>query len=537
MDNLSSYIKNEKINNENSIVEISKKIGKCLYDIETIDKKIIECTKNIDTTYEIFSPNAFDKDYNVVEIEKLNLKKISLQEEINNLNESKKMFIGRQKKIDLAYDELEELNHQIIEEKHTYKEDLKKQKDKLNHYYFEEITDILECQINKDNNFIGSEIIRQLDIIENKLSLCENFVDMDINRAKLQLMKIGEEISYFKKKLISKMFHVKHFEDNLYFDLNNEIKSFVNQYKKNINARVEYKFHGKNISDNKNNIINIFRIIKEAVDNADNHSQCNVISIYVDVDEYDSVSDNNTDITNIFFQNESDVGNNISDKTYPRNFLNSRDDNFTDRSTMEENDCKIKHEENDMVKINIINSTDEQTNDIINRNSRNVLSNHLLNNPDDNTNIHHNDVISFSDIIGNDNNMKKDMIDNEHSDNESINHNLQNNNVNRSYDIDSKKNNLLNSNNYLSDSSSSLKNNKDMHQINFIIDEDKKSYTVTIKISDNGTGFNVQETNLLIKNNLYGIYFMKYRADKLRAKFNISSEKGLGTTVTVMYTI
>ena len=77
------------------------------------------------------------------------------------------------------------------------------------------------------------------------------------------------------------------------------------------------------------------------------------------------------------------------------------------------------------------------------------------------------------------------------------------------------------------------KNNNDMHQINFIIEDIKKS-SVSIKISDNGNGFLKQEDNVLISNNMYGIYLMKKRAEYINAVFEIKSEEGMGTVVTIV---
>lgn len=406
MDYLNSYIKSEKEVNENNIIVINKKINKCLYEIDKIEKNVIEYTKNIDTTYEIFSPNAYDKDYNVVEIEKLNLKKTQLQHEIEQLNLQKKELIEHQKKIDLAYDELEEMRKHNEADKNYYQNALKKEAQKAEARYANVMTNLLEYQIEKDNHFIGEKIISQLETIENKLSLCENFVDMDINRAKLQLMRVGEELIYFRKRLNSKMFHVKHFDDNSYVELNTELKNFINLYKKNINARMEYQYNGRNIIEQKNHVINVMRIIMEAIDNADDHSQCNMINISVDVVENND--GHIKDMSDIFFE-------------------------------ANDNDSLNQHE--------------------------------------------------------------NEVIDSEFT------------------------NNACES------------NSADMHQINFVINEEKNNYTISVKISDNGTGFYMQEIDLLIKNGLYGIFMMKYRAEQLKGIFNINSEKGLGTTVTVVYTI
>ena len=87
MESILAFIKGEKSKNEKSINEITEKINQNLYQIEEIENMVVELSKNIDTTYEIFSPNDFDKDNNVVEIEKLNLKKTELNIEIEALRD------------------------------------------------------------------------------------------------------------------------------------------------------------------------------------------------------------------------------------------------------------------------------------------------------------------------------------------------------------------------------------------------------------------------------------------------------------------
>ena len=437
MEVLHSYLQEEKNNNEKRILELNQKINRNIYEIQKIEKDVVECAKNIDTTYEIFSPNAFNQNYNVVEIEKLNIKKVQLEMEIEELTITKKKLIERQKIIDLAFDEYEEVKQQNTILAKEYKNSVKKEKKKLEELYNEELTELLECQIEQNNHFVSSEILRQFELIENKLSLCGNIVDMDINRAKLQLIKISEEISYFKKKINSKMFHVKHYDHTGYYDLNMEIKEFIGQYKKSLNAKIDYKYHGRSINDVKENIIHLIRIIKEAIDNATLHSDCSTINISIDVDDYDFESENNDqNITDVFFEN-----------------------------------------------IEII---DTENNDVITK----KLS---------------------------DNDWSVSQLKDEFENNK-INNSIDKINIK---DIETQKSNSV--------------NKEDIHQINFVIEDQPKKYTVIVKISDNGNGFDLQNSQILKINGRFGIYLMKYRARQMNGTLNIVSEKGLGTTVTIMY--
>ena len=376
MNNLVSFLKNEKLNNEENINKLNTLINKMEYDIENIDKKIVEFTKNIDTTYEIFSPNSYDKDYNVVEINKLNKKKQELKENIEKFSSNKKKLINRQKNIELAIDDLDNLRNSLNKNVEETKELIQNQEEKYYKFYSEEITFTLEKQINKDNNIVNKTVSEKLDYLKNKIDLCKNFCDMDVNRAKMEILKLDNDLLSIKKDLNTKMFHVKHFELNNLLYINEEIKSFINQFKKTIDCKIDYKYTGDKIKEKSSNILNIIRIIQESVNNSVSNSKCYKITINLIVEKYM-------------------------------------------------------------------------------------------------------DIISNADT------------NNEESD--------------------------------------------DIRQINFVIEEPKQKYIIIVKITDDGHGFEIQNDNIYMSNNMYGIVLMKYRAEKLSGKFNIQSTKGFGTVVTLEY--
>ena len=194
MNNLVSFLKNEKLNNEENINKLNTLINKMEYDIENIDKKIVEFTKNIDTTYEIFSPNSYDKDYNVVEINKLNKKKQELKENIEKFSSNKKKLINRQKNIELAIDDLDNLRNSLNKNVEETKKLIQNQEEKYYKFYSEEITFTLEKQINKDNNIVNKTVSEKLDYLKNKIDLCKNFCDMDVNRAKMEILKLDNDL-------------------------------------------------------------------------------------------------------------------------------------------------------------------------------------------------------------------------------------------------------------------------------------------------------------------------------------------------------
>ena len=245
----------------------------------------------------------------------------------------------------------------------------------INERYADEITKLLEYQINQQNHFINRNIKNDIDLLNNKISLCQNFIDIDSNRAKMELIKLQEEIENLNKKINSKMFHVKHFTDkDDEYSLYDELKEIINEYKKNTDFKLEFNYIGEKVNLSYKLIINTIRIVRESIINAIAHSKGNIINISVVVDNL--------------------------------------------------------------------------------------------------------------------------------------------------YNEDFEEDNNLN----------------DIHQINFII-EDEKQLNINIKISDNGNGFRLQDDNVLISNEMYGLYLMKKRAENISAVLDIKSDEGLGTAITLIYQI
>lgn len=135
MESILAFIKGEKSKNEKSINEITEKINQNLYQIEEIENMVVELSKNIDTTYEIFSPNDFDKDNNVVEIEKLNLKKTELNIEIEALRDKLDNLEKQKSKIDASLEEIYDIEKQLANNvkntKYLIDKEVKKTEEKI----------------------------------------------------------------------------------------------------------------------------------------------------------------------------------------------------------------------------------------------------------------------------------------------------------------------------------------------------------------------------------------------------------------------
>lgn len=312
MESILAFIKGEKSKNEKSINEITEKINQNLYQIEEIENIVVELSKNIDTTYEIFSPNDFDKDNNVVEIEKLNLKKTELNIEIEALRDKLDNLEKQKSKIDASLEEIYDIEKQLANNVKNTKYLIDKEVKKTEEKNIKKSTLILEQQINKDNHYISNIVKKDIEKVHNKIELCENLIDIDSNRAKLEITKIKEELLYIEKKVNAKMFHVKHSEDDSEkIGLYKNISDFIKEYQKKINMKISFNYSGLKILDSKCNVINVIRIIKEAIDNAESHSNGTIININIVIDKI-NVEENDyytDDISTDSNQVESEINN------------------------------------------------------------------------------------------------------------------------------------------------------------------------------------------------------------------------------------
>lgn len=305
MENVIAFIKNEKIKNDNCIRDTNDKISSILYQIEEIDNMVIELSKNIDTTYEVFSPNAFDKDNNIIEIEKLNLKKNELEIKKQFLEQSLKELDMRKKEIETALEEMNDIEEQLVSNVHNTKYLIHKEVEKVKNENVINVIRLLEQQIKKDSHYVNENFNKRLHLIENKFDLCENFIDIDSNRARIELEKIKEEVNSLIKKNSVEMFHVKHFEQNgSLMNINKTISEFLKEYKKGISFKIEYQYSGIEKIETNEKCINLIRIIKEAIENAVKFSNGNIININIMVDKLASEEDeesNHIDMRQINF--------------------------------------------------------------------------------------------------------------------------------------------------------------------------------------------------------------------------------------------
>lgn len=281
MNELEKYLFNQKNNLLEQKNNINGSIDKLENENVQIELNITELTKNLDTTFEVFSPNTMLNDYNVTEIDRL--KKLYHKNEINIQS-----LKNNQSKVD---EELDAINIAI----HFY-ENLKDDVDKLNYdkgsieNQSEEnerelsrlAVDITESEIKRMENKISQEITQILDSLIYKEELCKNILDVDINRSKIELLEIKEGLNTLQNKALDFMFHVKHSGmDNNFYLLQN-INNHIKKYNK-LSEFITVTSVGDDVIMPSYDIQNNLRIIDEIIDNSISHGRAKNINIDVSV--------------------------------------------------------------------------------------------------------------------------------------------------------------------------------------------------------------------------------------------------------------
>lgn len=256
-------------------------IDKLVNENLQIEIKITELTKNLDTTFEVFSPNSMINDYNVTEIDKL--------KSIYRENEVKKQSLEKKKeKVD---DEILKIND-AISSYENMKENLITLNDErsniinnneINQRELGKLTvGISELEIKRMEQKISQEIIQILDSLTYKEKLCENFIEIDINRSKLELIEIKEGLHTLHNKANDFMFHVKHTTiDNNLLLLQN-IKKHIKKY--NLSSEiVTVTSIGEDVIMPSYDIENNLRIIDEIIDNSISHGRAKNINIHISI--------------------------------------------------------------------------------------------------------------------------------------------------------------------------------------------------------------------------------------------------------------
>ncbi len=247
-----------------------------------IDLNITELTKNLDTTFEVFSPNSIMSDYNVTEIDRLKKIYHKNEIEIRTLENSQKKVDEELNEITNAIESYEELTNNI------YLSNNKQKNEEVIDGNQRELSrlavDITETEIKRIENRLSQEITQIIDSLIYKGDLCKNILEVDINRSKIELLEIKEGLNTLQNKAIDFMFHVKHSVlDNNFYLLQN-IHNHVKKYNDNVFLKIiTVTGIGDDVIMPSYDIQNNLRILDEIIDNSISHGRANNITIDISV--------------------------------------------------------------------------------------------------------------------------------------------------------------------------------------------------------------------------------------------------------------
>lgn len=282
MDNLIQFLLNEK---EELIKEegiLSERIDKLTIENEQIENKITELIKGVDTTFEVFSPNSMDTDYNVSEINKL---KHMLSEHEGLL----KSYIERKTEIKnkltnvynaiSMYERMQGTEQTMHRDFSQYQTEKRVEVEKIRKIGIE----IAELETRRYERILSNTINPIIDSLSHKTELCDSFILQDINRSRMELNGLKEGLSTLKNKTEDYMFHVKHSRN-----VSRETQSLaenIEQYIKDYQTiSITFTNIGEDIQMLDSDIENYIKILYELIENSISHGAATQIQIYLNVE-------------------------------------------------------------------------------------------------------------------------------------------------------------------------------------------------------------------------------------------------------------
>lgn len=309
------YLKNRlKVLSDEKVI-LATKINNLEIEIEEVEKKIIEMGKDVDDSFEIFSPHVKKNDFIRDEIVKLKETKEDLVDELTNLK--KKVNIIDEDML-LIQDALSVYDDEIQNNDVTGENDgddvTGENVEVVNANYKESLIGIkiLECQEN-DRQRIARELhdstVQVLTNLVHKCEICFRIMSVDSVRAKLELEIMSKTLKETIEDMRNIIYDLRPLSiDDLNFAdcMHNVIDKLKSTTNSNINLLVS-----NNVPGIKSVITStIMRIIQEAVNNSIKHASAKEINVNIDYnEEKDSlkieISDNGIgfDVDRVFASN------------------------------------------------------------------------------------------------------------------------------------------------------------------------------------------------------------------------------------------
>lgn len=281
---LRDYLNHEIERLEKYEIEIEHMFDRYNYHIQEIDKKKQSFKDNFDYAYEVFSPIS-NMEKMQQELQKLEEEKDSLISEKSILIEKKKLNQEQKEAVQKALGELDDLNKED-------KEEIKVIKDNLNNIlvFGTEIIERQEQERQRIARDLHDTTVQNLTAMIHKLEFCQQIVDADVIRAKIEMQLLIHSI----RETVDGMREIIYDLRPMSFDdigFKETLFRAIEKLQKNTDLKVNFEVKGEICKLPSAYELTILRIIQEAVNNCKKHSQAEKVDITVAYNEEQVVID------------------------------------------------------------------------------------------------------------------------------------------------------------------------------------------------------------------------------------------------------
>lgn len=271
------YLKNRlvKLTDEKTI--LVSKINNIEIQIEEIDLKINEISKDVDNSFEIFSPHAKKNDFIRDEIDKLKESKKDLLETYDNLN----------KHSELLDEDIAIIKDALGEDTDYDDEDIISLKvNNLESEYSEnnigiKILEDQESERKRIANELHDSTIQVLTNLVHKCEIISRFINVDSVRAKLELEIMAKTLRESIDEMRNIIYDLRPMSmDDLSFD--ECMHNVIDRFDKSCDIEFSYNVKGRVKKIPNIKASTIIRVVKEAINNSIHHSKCKKIDVCVE---------------------------------------------------------------------------------------------------------------------------------------------------------------------------------------------------------------------------------------------------------------
>ena len=253
------YLKNRLVKLIDEKTILVSKINNIEIQIEEIDLKINEISKDVDNSFEIFSPHAKKNDFIRDEIDKLKESKKDLLETYDNLNKHSELLDE-----DIISLKVNNLESEYSENNIGIK-----------------ILEDQESERKRIANELHDSTIQVLTNLVHKCEIISRFINVDSVRAKLELEIMAKTLRESIDEMRNIIYDLRPMSmDDLSFD--ECMHNVVDRFDKSCDIEFSYNVKGRVKKITNIKASTIIRVVKEAINNSIHHSECKKIDVCVE---------------------------------------------------------------------------------------------------------------------------------------------------------------------------------------------------------------------------------------------------------------